>query len=875
MKSLLLSTLLLPCLLSAEVFKPARVTASSFSVFNVKREQHNPELTADGKTGNPKSYWGSDVKDPNVKPPHWLLFDFGREITCNTITLEMVRCTFKDSLAMAINDFRLEYEENGTFKTIAERKGLLSEYRKAMNSKDLTVRYNARIPELRQTFQFNPVTTSKIRLVVMDTIARLDEMTVSFEKERVPAPKAEQKTITIDDGVLRFSFAPEDAELCPGFVRGEFKSASKIYYSDRGERDQVRRYFARGTGDATFTVPVKPGIYRVLVMGGDLRASTPGAKLVVNGYPVNIPPNFENIFFWDERTVEADDAIRIDAQGDWLVNAILLAHIEAAEAYETAVHRLVIGPDFHQLKLDPQPSNTQPPTVSAQERETGYLFYTPSLQQRIFPFTTPLDSQKGTAVSAAAAGNTSKAISIAAYALKHIPGFTVTVRAPALNGVTLPTSIHPIRCWPQRTGHKGNAKTYFKVPELLDDNRPAFLEEATSRQYYILVDVPSGTLPGLYTGSVEIAGKGIKQRSFPLNFTVHPFELEPLDKKQYAAMYMADSHRGYIAAAPPKFTAEEQLTMDRERLADMRKHNMNSIVFPSVRYLNKEQFEEIYLTVNQRLDEAGFPRLPMPHHNQALTKQMVEEIQEIVTRTGLREILFYPVDEPHFAKRHIADVMYPMVKTVPGARTYSTVSQQDVDSFGKSLDFRCYMVGKTRYHFEPERILEDCKRDGAHFWWYTNSAREYPDCTRYKAGFFQYKCQATGQLYWAYDNNSNDPFNDFDSTNDHLSIIYVGTKIHSTIQWEGIREGLDDLRYAYLLDDLVAAALVNSPEAKYGKAVQERIKAETVTDLDVFKEKFGEDIAIHQQCLWEPEKFDELRDAIIQAILKLKQTNSR
>ncbi|NLZ63260.1 MAG: hypothetical protein GX902_05575 [Lentisphaerae bacterium] len=869
MKCLLCFVLFLPWLLSAEVFKPAQVTASSFSVFNVKKEQHDPELTADGKTGSPTSYWGSDIK---VKPPHWLLFDFGREITCNTIVLDMVRCTFKDSLTMAINEFRLEYEENGSFKTLAECDGLLTKYRQALAGKDLDALYNIRVPELRQVFQFKPVTTSKIRLVVMDQIARLDEMTVSFEKGKAPTPRAEPKAAPpIDDGVLRFAFAPENAELYPGFVRGEFKSASKIYYSDRGENDLVRRYLARGTGDATFTVPVKPGIYRVMVMGGDLRASTPGAKLLINGDSLTIPPNFENVFFWDERTVEATEAIRIDAQGDWLVNAILIAPLEATEAYDAAVNRLVIGAAFSQLKLDPQPSNTQPPTVSAQEREAGYLFYTPSLQQRIFSFTTPLDSQKAAAVNAAAAGNTSKAISIAAYALKHISGFTVTVRAPALNGVSLPTSIHPIRCWPQRTGHKGSARTYFKVPELLDDNRPALLEEATSRQYYILVDVPSGTRPGLYTGSVDIAGNGITSSSIPFNFTVHPFELEPLDKKQYAAMYMSDGIRGGIAVAPPRFTPEEQLTMDRERLADMRKHNMNSIVFPYVRYQNKEQFEQVYLTVNQRLDEAGFPRLPLPHHNQALTKQMVEEILEIVARTGLREILFYPVDEPHFDKRHIADVMYPMVKTVPGARTYSTVSQQDVDSFGKSLDFRCYMVGKTNYHFEPERILEDCKRDGAHFWWYTNAAREYPDCTRYKAGFFQYKCQATGQLYWAYDNQRNDPFNDFDSTNDHLSIIYIGKKIYSTIQWEGIREGLDDLRYAYLLDDLVAAAPADSPEAKYGKAVQERIKTETVTDLDVFKEKFGEDIAIHQQCLWEPEKFDELRDATIQAILKLKQ----
>jgi hypothetical protein len=299
----------------------------------------------------------------------------------------------------------------------------------------------------------------------------------------------------------------------------------------------------------------------------------------------------------------------------------------------------------------------------------------------------------------------------------------------------------------------------------------------------------------------------------------------------------------------------------------MRKYNMNSILFPASKFTTKEAVKKHYLMVNKRLDECGYPRFPMAWHNQNFTVDQVKFIQQMVKETGLREILYYPVDEPHFGKRHIAERMYPLVRSVPGTRSYSTVTEEDIASFGKYLDFRVYMI--TGYaKFEPERIVRDCKKDNAHFYWYSNAAREYPDANRYKAGYFAWKCNSTGQLYWAYDNAQEDQWNDFDGrANDHNAVYVIENKIYSTVQWEGIREGLDDLRYLYQLEKLISK-YPHTPAAKSAKALLNKIRKETCVDLEAYKKRFGLHIDVHHYCWWSPEKMELYRNAVIAGILK-------
>jgi hypothetical protein len=273
---------------------------------------------------------------------------------------------------------------------------------------------------------------------------------------------------------------------------------------------------------------------------------------------------------------------------------------------------------------------------------------------------------------------------------------------------------------------------------------------------------------------------------------------------------------------------------------------------------------------NKLLDEAGFPKRPIPLHHQEMTPELATQIRDFVKKENLREILFYLVDEPFNKKLDLAIKMYKLIKTVPGIRTYSTVTQNDVDNLGDNLDVRTYTI--TDYSkFEPDRISEECKKAGKAFWWYSNSAREYPDAVRFKAGYFYWKTASRGQAYWAYANYREDAFNDFEGrSNDHCVVYFKGGKLLSTIQWESIREGIDDYKYINTLEQLIKENSTKKPqECAKAQKVLDEIKADTIIDLNEYQKHFGKAINIHIKSFWGPEKHDLYRKKVAEEIINL------
>ena len=850
----LMTALLLNTVHAVQILHPVKITGSSFFKTNPKREYHGPELTGDGKTGDIKSYWASDLKN-NAKPPHEIVFEFGKAVTFNAVRLDMVE---RYNFSVLCNDFSIDCFDGQKWKNLVNVKGYTQRFFAAMRSAKPEVRYGTPMLDSHPVFSFDPVTGTKVRFITWDRIARLDEMTV-MQDWTAPAPVKNPPPAASNDGVLRYVFAPAGSAFEHGFLPAPIQTASnRIYFCDRGEPDRIRRRFAAGMTDARMDIPVKQsGIWRIFLMGGDQFSNSPGTELAINGKTFRIPSAPSSNFPWIVCTVDVQKEINILLKGSWLLNTIVAAPLTAEKAFDEAIRQVIMGKDIKRFKLNPQPTHNAAVPPSPAQIEQGYINFTTSIDQRVFVTTPPEPGQAGKALRAQGASDTFKAVTTSFRFLKNIPDFNVSWSGP------LKATLHPVRNWLQRSGHKGASRIFAFVPEVLEENAPCYALKGNTKQYYLIFEIPAGSKPGIFTGKLTVTGKGIPARDIPVEFKVLPFRLPRIDNRQYAAMYHADFYRPFLRPGSDS-------GLDRARLLDMRRHNMNSILYPLGKFPGKDAFKKQYLTVNRMLDECGFPRFPMPWSNLQMTAEDVKSVQEVVKETGLREILYYPVDEPHFGKRHIAEKLYPMVKQIPGTRTYSTVSQQDVDSLGKYLDFRTYMI--TGYaRFEPDRIARECAGDKANFFWYSNSAREYPAPNRFKAGYFAWRCGGTGQLYWAYDNVKGDAWNDFDSTeNDHNAVYIEDGRILSTLQWEGIREGLDDFRYIAKLEQCIADA-PETPAAREGKALLAEIRQATVVDLNEYRKRFGLPIDIHQYCIWKPGKMDEYRNRIIAAILKFRK----
>ncbi len=862
---LVLSILLWVALSRAEVLQPVKISASSFVVTN-DRDNHRPETVADKVIGDRRAYWASDFK-AEARPPHWLEFEFATTVTFTEIKLDMVERYSIDSL---INSFALEYWDGNEYRTIVDQPAYISGFRRALASSNWEQRYSAVLPTAHPIFRFPPITADKIRIVIRDSLARLDEMTVAFNPGNEPPTASSLPVVNVSGkGVRQFICTAPEIVLPEGVERVPLQSSAGVYFCDRVEPDGFRRFFAASQQENAIQFELPPGFYDVFALSGDAYSASPGCTLKVQEQIWRyrqwvLPGNPDGSFFWDTFTVQVLDSgvMEVRLPGGWLLNGLLIAPVTARPAFLAAVDALMLGNSSDKFNYQAPETNSRELPPDKRESQQGFIAFNPPKEQRIFPQTTPLPEQRVDQLRLAGAPGQRLALSLAFRALQDIPNFQPVadswVDSSGRPCPAIITAVHPIRVWLQRTGHKGAGKLWNHAPELLAENTPRYLLPQTTQQYYLLIDLPADAPAGNYRSSLCLNGEGINAQTMTLTLEVYPFALTSADEF-YLAMYNGDKKFDFLAQ--PETRAGDIL-----RLRDMRAHNMNSVIFPQKRWVSPEDFRECYLRVNALLDECGFPRHPMPYHNQNLTAEITSAVKDIVQNTGLREILFYPVDEPFNRKLDLARRLYSEAKKIPGIRTYSTVTQNCVDALGSDLDICCYTV-TAQAKFQPDRIRAAFARTGQEFWWYSNASREYPAAVRYKAGFFFHRSGAKGQLYWAYDNFQQDPFNDFDDQQaDHTAVYINGGKILTTLQWEAIREGIDDLRYLRTLEKILAEK-PDHPSAAAAQKLLQELWQETVVDLEVYAERFGKDIEVHHHCVWEPERFDYYRRKIASAIL--------
>jgi hypothetical protein len=253
-------------------------------------------------------------------------------------------------------------------------------------------------------------------------------------------------------------------------------------------------------------------------------------------------------------------------------------------------------------------------------------------------------------------------------------------------------------------------------------------------------------------------------------------------------------------------------------------------------------------------------------------KVFVEHAMAHFAERGLPEVLWYPRDEPwHGERKEQARTLCEAIKQVPGARTYITVQFDTAEYLDPWLDVRCHTLSLSG-GFEPQKVRQAAADSGDLYWWYTNACREYPDVMRFKGGFFFWKTGTTGQYYWAYQYPSGEPYNDLDGIDWCATYPGEGGPI-PTIEWEGLREGIDDFRYAYTLEQTIAKAREQGPDAARKLAAQaeevlQTIREDAVIDLHEYDDR---GLNFHTDSIWPPEKYDDYRRQIAEMIVRLQE----
>ena len=454
-----------------------------------------------------------------------------------------------------------------------------------------------------------------------------------------------------------------------------------------------------------------------------------------------------------------------------------------------------------------------PVAVPAELREEGYVLFQRPYDRFLYPHSAPTEGDRvKPPFDVAAARGEFEPLQLGLRALRDLPDLRVTVSR--LDHVeaddSLPASLVAIRrgevaALSPTTSQGGQ---FTRGARCLVPASARTVAANTTELYWLTFQALTTTRPGTYRGRLRIEC-GRAPREFPVRLRVRPFTLRV--PKRLPQGFWWSSNYFYV-------NAEEHLDA---QIADMAAHGMRGIVLyasdgaPEVtlqedgrfaldftgprrilRLLKKHRFDgSIALYKAFACLRGAFPEMDW-EEDEAFRSAIQRTYRAIIgeyQRAGF-DVMFYPEDEPSAGKRLDAAIrrLKAIKELVPEARTFVTCTISNAKAMSPWLDVRSY-CGIRPGWVESARTAGDVAYTYGGV--YGTAANR---SVRIAAGFGLWTCGAVAKNYWVYCWPKSNGRYDLD--NDGKDTGAVAPSAHGpvpTINYECLREGIDDLNYLH------------------------------------------------------------------------------
>ena len=374
--------------------------------------------------------------------------------------------------------------------------------------------------------------------------------------------------------------------------------------------------------------------------------------------------------------------------------------------------------------------------------------------------------------------------------------------------------------------------------------QPFSLTAGEFKQIWLTFEAPK-TAEGIYSGTISLTVDGKPQAAIPMEIRVLPFELpDPktnydLTREYYASIYNNNGLAGNRG----------DLEKEKERLfnyyVNMRKHNvMYPLISPMTLGCEKifaEQLE-IYKKAGLRTDalfnsvsgiDASFILSSavrnVPIEKQPTPKSLIHQADaalEIIRKVvGPTTNYALGWDEPGMVTL-VSERKPWMYLHDKGVKVLSTASETHLIYSGYNEDFvTCggaySKEASDKWHAIGARVTSYAA---------PHTGPENPDFVRRTHGMDLYKADCDGTINYMLNGF---PWNDFVGTEYNFrsfNLIYPGIDGPiDTLEWEGFREAIDDVKYATLLRQLANQAIATG---KTQNVYQGRMALQWLTLLD-------------------------------------------
>lgn len=505
------------------------------------------------------------------------------------------------------------------------------------------------------------------------------------------------------------------------------------------------------------------------------------------------------------------------------------------------------------------------PKIVLQEQDVakGFLPYTCAPFGFMHPQLRPSAAQRADPkMTGFAARGEYEPLAMGVYATTALTDMKVVVE-PLLHksGAVLPAECVDVR-WVRFLPNLISPTQAVLQPLVLEKLLTNALPQNTSAFVWVTVYVPENTEAGVYKGALRLEAPNLPARRIPVIFRVFPFTLEKTERL-FGMLYGFGWGKDWIRGNPENY---------RNEFVDMREHNMNHLAYsqqcPSFSGNPQDGFTFDFnvpakggtLPLGQVVDDAvrlGLDKAYFTHiHNpKAYSKswicgyewgtteadQWYASLYRAWTAEAVKrrwpQIIHNIADEPQIRNgtlavaRHLAELVKrgdPSNRTSAFLMGNLCYGEDDIAAFGDTLDTYITFIGDGVY----QRRL---KESGHTYLLYNQANPNRPLECRQACGFTIANTGAAGHQQFCYRMLENTKKLDpvlacYDNLNPKASVIepawiysYPGVDgLLPNPAFEGIREGVDDLRYWEMLQKLLDQAEQSGDEAVRAKARVQR-----------------------------------------------------
>ena len=383
-----------------------------------------------------------------------------------------------------------------------------------------------------------------------------------------------------------------------------------------------------------------------------------------------------------------------------------------------------------------------------------------------------------------------------------------------------------VQPWIMNADTTGSQDDYSVENQPIQDAKtlqPVNIPKRTSKQFWITVHVPADAKPGAYQGEIQVRSQGRLLETLRLKLEVLPFDLEanPLESSIYLHFFGFQGFIGLKLDETGKGTVGPDVRSVEQYRAEMKNLLAHGVDNPT-ESIPLEQLETA-LKVRQ---EVGMKSDILYHTFEGLggwtVKPVdVERLKRVVAlakKYGYKEVYFYGLDEAQGDRLQASRVELQKIHEA-GGKIFAAglASSLGGDSFEVVGDLQDLMVmsytptkeDANKWHSKGHKIMS-----------YANpqSGFEKPETYRRNYGLLLDSVGYDGGMTFTFSWYGWNDFNVQVPYRDHNFVYPTADGVIDTIQWEGYREGIDDLRYLATLRKSVAKAEASGLSKSAGEA---------------------------------------------------------